>query len=105
MVDFSWQWIYKENGNSICHETTWYTDGHVVSKTTTIYPDGHREIKTKNLVERCGIAVDPNISDEEFAKLKEEMRGIIADEVLDSEEWNYHQTLFDRNVTPKGIHL
>ena len=34
----------------------------------------------------CGIAVDPNISDEEFVKLKEEMRGIIADEVLDGEE-------------------
>ncbi len=77
---------YKENGNDICHETTWYTDGRVVSKTTTTYPDGHSETTTENLVERCGIAVDPNISDEEFAKLKEEMRGIIADEVLDGEE-------------------
>lgn len=77
---------HKENGNSIHRETTWYTDGHIVSKTTTIYPDGHSETTTKNLVKRCGIAVDPNISDEEFAKLKEEMQGIIADEVLDSEE-------------------
>lgn len=77
---------YKENGNSICNETTWYTDGHIVSKTTITYPDGHRETTTENLVKRCGIAVDPNISDEEFAKLKEKMRGIIADKVLDSDE-------------------
>lgn len=77
---------YKENGNSIHRETTWYTDGHIVSKTTTTYPDGHSETTTKNLVKRCGFAIDPNISDEEFAKFKEEMRGIIADEVLDCEE-------------------
>lgn len=57
-----------------------------MSKTTTTYPDGHSETTTKNLVERCGIAVDPNMSDEEFAKLKEKMRGIIVDEVLDNDE-------------------
>ncbi len=42
---------YKENGNAICNETAWYTDGHIVSKTTTTYPDGHHEIKIDNLVE------------------------------------------------------
>lgn len=76
---------YKKDGNSVCKETTWYTDGHVVSKITTSYLDGHSETETRNLVQRCGLAVDPNISDEEFAKLKESMRGIIADEVLNSE--------------------
>ena len=76
---------YKKDGNSVCEETTWYTDGRVVSKITTSYPDRHSETETRNLVQRCGLAVDPNISNEEFAKLKESMRGIIADEVLDSE--------------------
>ena len=77
---------YEENGSSVCRKTTWYTDGHVLSETTTAYPDGHSETKTRNLVERCGIAVDPDISDEEFTKIKESMRGIIADEVLDGED-------------------
>ena len=76
---------YKKDGNSVCEETTWYTDGHVVSKITTSYPDGHSETEMRNLVQRCGFAVDPDISDEEFAELKESMRGIRADEVLDSE--------------------
>lgn len=76
---------YRKDGNSVCEETTWYTDGRVVSKITTSYPDGHSETETRNLVRRCGLAVDPDISDEEFAKLKESMRGIIADEVLDGE--------------------
>lgn len=76
---------YRKDGNSVCKETTWYTDGRVVSKTTTSYPDGHSETETRNLVQRRGFAVDPDISDEEFAKLKESMRGIIADEVLDGE--------------------
>ena len=76
---------YKKDGNSVCEETIWYTDGRVVSKITTSYPDRHSETETQNLVRRCGLAVDPDISDEEFAKLKESMRGIIADEVLDSE--------------------
>ena len=77
---------YKKDGNSVCEETIWYTDGRVVSKITTFYPDGHSEAETRNLVQRCGLAVDSNISDEEFAKLKESMRGIIADEVLDGED-------------------
>lgn len=75
-----------ENGNTVCHTVTWYTDGRVLSETTTTCPDGHSETETKNLVQRCGLAVDPDISDEEFTKLKESMRGIIADEVLDEEE-------------------
>ena len=62
-----------KNGNSIYHKTTWYTDGRVLSETTT-YPDGHSETETKNLVQRCELAVDQNISDEEFAKLKKKMR-------------------------------
>ena len=73
-----------KNGNSIYHKTTWYIDGRVLSETTT-YSDGHSETEAKNLIQRCGLAVDPNISDEEFAKLKEKMCGIIADEVLDDE--------------------
>ena len=77
---------YKKDGNSVCEETTWYTDGRVVSKITTLYPDGHSETETQNLVRRCGLAVDPDISNEEFAKLKESMCGIIADEVLDGED-------------------
>ena len=76
---------YRKDGNSVCEETTWYTDGRVVSKITTSYPDGHSETKTQNLVQRCGLAVDPDISNEEFAKLKESVRGIIAGEVLDGE--------------------
>ena len=74
-----------KNGNSIYHKTTWYTDERVLSETTT-YLDGHSETETKNLVQRCRLVVDPNISDEEFAKLKEKMRGIVADEVLDNGE-------------------
>ena len=77
---------YRKDGNSVCEETTWYTDGCVVSKITMSYPDGHSETETRNLVRRCGLAVDPDISNEEFAKLKESMRGIVADEVLDSED-------------------
>ena len=77
---------YKKDGNSVCKETIWYTDGRVISKITTLYPDGHSETKTQNLVQRCGLAVDLDISNEEFAKLKESRRGIIADEVLDGED-------------------
>lgn len=63
---------YSRGGDEVRDTTTWYVDGRVKAETVITHPDGSVDTVVKDLVSRDGFAVDPDMSDEDFEKLKAE---------------------------------